>query len=176
LLEVLEVWNRMPTVDPYIKIDISRYISIISKLRENGFRLTKEQELRAANIPFDETEDELYRLFNSFLRTYRRGEALERPRLPDKRAEQYTLPELELYCRKLDLYFSFSKAFECSIDRDELYEEREKAADRINQILLHNLKNNIRFCSRCGAALPLHHYGRLCASCFIKQRGAVGRR
>lgn len=176
LLEVLEVWNRMPTVEPYIKLDISRYISIISKLRENGFRLTKEQELRAANIPFDETEDELNRLFFSFLRTYQRGEPLERPRLPDRRADEYTLPELELHYRKLDLYFSFSKAFDSPIDREELYEERERTAERINQILLHNLKNNIRFCSHCGAALPLHHYGRLCVSCFRKRRGAVGRR
>jgi ATP-dependent RNA helicase SUPV3L1/SUV3 len=170
LLEVLEVWNRMPTVEPYIKLDITRYISIISKLRENGFRLTKEQELRAANIPFDETEDELYRLFFSFLRVVRRGEPLARPLLPEKRATQYTLPELEQHCRKLDLYFSFSKAFYCEIDQDELYEERELIAEQINRILLHNLKNNIRFCKECDAALPLHHNGRLCAACYAKRR------
>ena len=41
--------------------------------------------------------------------------------------------------------FSFSKAFDCEIDQDELYEEREKTADQINRILQHNLKNNIRF-------------------------------
>jgi ATP-dependent RNA helicase SUPV3L1/SUV3 len=173
LLEVLEVWNRMPTVEPYMKLDISRYISIISKLRENGFRLTKEQELRAANIPFDETEDELYKLFYSFLRMVRRGEPLARPILPEKRALKYTLPELELYCRKLDLFFSFSKAFDCTIDQDELYEEREKIADQINKILLHNLKNNIRFCNQCDAALPLHHNGRLCAACYRKLRGLM---
>jgi ATP-dependent RNA helicase SUPV3L1/SUV3 len=176
LLEVLEVWNRMPTVEPYIKLDISRYISIISKLRENGFRLTKEQELRAANIPFDETEADLYQLFYSFLRVVRRGEPLVRPNLPEKRAAQYTLPELELYCRKLDLYFSFSKAFDCEIDLDELYDEREKTADQINKILLHNLKNNIRFCKECDAALPLHHNGRLCAACYSKRRGLVRHR
>jgi ATP-dependent RNA helicase SUPV3L1/SUV3 len=171
LLEVLEVWNRMPTVAPYVKLDISRYISIITKLRENGFRLTKEQELRAANIPFDETEEDLYSLFFSFLRTVRRGEPLLRPQLAEKPGAKHTLPELELYCRKLDLYFSFSKAFACEIDQDALYEEREKTADQINKILLHNLKNNIRFCSRCDAALPLHHNGRLCAACFNKHRG-----
>ena len=176
LLEVLEVWNRMPTVEPYIKLDISRYISIISKLRENGFRLTKEQELRAANIPFDESEDELYKLFFNFLRAVKRGEPLARPLLPEKRATQYTLPELELYYRKLDLFFSFSKAFDCDIDQDELYDEREKAADQINKILLHNLKNNIRFCSKCNAALPLYHNGRLCASCYNKSRSLVRRR
>jgi ATP-dependent RNA helicase SUPV3L1/SUV3 len=173
LLEVLEVWNRMPTAEPYMKLDISRYISIISKLRENGFHLTKELELRAANIPFDETDDDLYKLFYGFLRTIRRGEPLEQPLLPEKRATQYTLPELELYCRKLDLYFSFSKAFDCEIDLDALYDEREKAAEQINRILLHNLKNNIRFCRQCDAPLPLHHSGRLCAACYCKRRSLV---
>ena len=94
---------------------------------------------------------------------------VQQPELPEKRPEQYTLPELELHCRKLDLFFSFSKAFGCTIDRDALYDEREEVADRINTILLHNLKNNIRFCAQCGAALPLHHNGRLCNACFQKR-------
>ncbi|MBQ3404186.1 MAG: hypothetical protein IJG63_02060, partial [Oscillospiraceae bacterium] len=100
LLEVLEVWNRMPTVEPYVKMDVSRYLSIISKLREHGFSLTKDQELRAANIPFDETDEDLYQLFNHFLRVFQRGDELEEPELPEK-SGAYTLPELELYCRKL---------------------------------------------------------------------------
>lgn len=54
LLEVLTQWNKMPTVEPYRKLDISRYISLISKMREMGFVLSRDQELRASNIPFDE--------------------------------------------------------------------------------------------------------------------------
>ncbi|MBQ3286423.1 MAG: hypothetical protein IJH45_00565 [Firmicutes bacterium] len=179
LLEVLEVWNRMPTVEPYVKLDVSRYIFIIGKLRENGFRLTKEQELRAANIPFDETEEELYRLFLHFLDVYRQGEYPERPGLGGKELRNFTLPELELLYRKLDLYFSFAKAFDIDIDREALYDERETIADQINQILLHNLRNNIRFCPQCGAALPLYHTGRLCDKCFRRHylaRNARSRR
>ncbi len=169
LLEVLTVWNGIPTVRPYVKLDVSRYISLISALRGQGFRLTKEQELRAANIPFDETEEALLKLFYQFLRHFLQGETIERPGLPEDKKTAFTLPELELYCRKLDLYFSFAKAFGMDIDRDALYDEREKTADWINQILLHNLKNNIRFCSRCGASLPLHHSGRLCSACYRKR-------
>lgn len=66
LLEVLTQWNKMPTVEPYRKLDISRYISLISKMREMGFVLTRDQELRASNIPFDETEDALRELFSAF--------------------------------------------------------------------------------------------------------------
>lgn len=172
LLEVLTEWNKMPTIEPYVKLDISRYITLISKIREQGFRLSKEQELRAANIPFDETEEPLRELFFRFLRLHQQGQPIEQPALPEDRAR--TLPELELYCRKLDLYFSFSKAFGCPVDEDALYDRREEVAEEINEILLHRLKNNIRFCALCGAALPLHHHGRLCDACFRKQRRGGG--
>lgn len=172
LLEVLTEWNKMPTVEPYVKLDITRYITLISKIREQGFRLSKEQELRAANIPFDETEEPLRELFFRFLRLHQQGQPIEQPALPEDRAR--TLPELELYCRKLDLYFSFSKAFGCPVDEDALYDRREEVAEEINEILLHRLKNNIRFCALCGAALPLHHHGRLCDACFRKQRRGGG--
>ena len=175
LLEVLEVWNRMPTVEPYRKLDISRYIAIISQLRERGFRLPKEQELAAANIPFDEKDDELMMLFFRFLRAYAGGEEPEQPVLQEKKTA-YTLPELELYYRKLDLYFSFCKAFSCPVDSDALKDEREKTADLINMILLHNLRNNIRFCDRCGAAMPLHHSGRICNDCYARIRRGYSRK
>ena len=167
LLEVLTQWNQMPTVEPYRKLDVSRYIAIISKLREKGFTLTREQELRAANIPFDETDDGLRELFFHLLDRWQRGEEVEQPGLPE---EEPTLPELELYYKKLDLYFSFAKAFDCPVDEDKLYDSRERVADEINEILLHKLRSNIRFCARCGRALPLHHRGRLCDACYRRNR------
>lgn len=172
LLEVLTEWNKMPTVEPYVKLDISRYITIISKVREQGFVLTKEEELRVANIPFDETEEPLRDLFFQFLRLHQQDQPIEQPVLPEEGPR--TLPQLELYCRKLDLYFSFAKAFGCPVDEDALYDRREEVAEEINEILLHRLKNNIRFCALCGAALPLHHRGRLCDPCYQKQRKRTG--
>ena len=168
LLEVLTQWSQMPTAEPYRKLDVSRYITVISKMREMGFILTREQELRAANIPFDETEDALRDLFFQMLSRWQQGETVEQPGLPE---EEPTLPELELYYKKLDLYFSFAKAFRCPVDEDKLYDSRERVADEINEILLHRLRNNIRFCKRCGKALPLHHRGRLCEDCYRKTRG-----
>ena len=130
-----------------------------------GFILSPEQELRAANIPFDETEDALRELFFQFLHRWQRGEAVEQPGLPEGEA---TLPELELYYRKLDLYFSFSKAFGCPVDEDRLYDSRERVAGEINEILLHRLRNNIRFCDLCGKALPLYRRRSEITTC---QRG-----
>ena len=167
LLEVLTEWNRMPTVEPYRKLDISRYITLISKMREMGFTLAREHELKAANIPFDETEEALRELFFSFLRRWQQGQDIEQPGLPEG---DPTLPELEQYYRKLDLYFSFAKTFGCPVDEERLYDSREQVADEINEILLHRLRNNIRFCPVCGKALPLYHRGRLCDECFRRER------
>lgn len=174
LLEVLEVWNRLPTPEPYRKLDISRYITMISAMREQGFRLSKTEELAAANIPFDEKDDELMMLFFRFLRLQKGGNAPEQPVLQEKKTA-YTLPELELYYRKLDLYFSFCKAFSCPVDSEALRDEREKTADMINMILVHNLKNNIRFCARCGAAMPMKRSGRLCGDCAGRMRRQFAR-
>ena len=170
LLEVLTEWNQMPTVEPYEKLNISRYIALITKMRESGFLLTKEQELRAANIPFDESEDALRDLFFQLLRRWQQGETLDQPGLGE---DTPTLPELELYYRKLDLYCSFAKAFGCPVDEDKLYDTREEVAEEINEILLHRLRSNIRFCARCGKALPLHHRGRLCDGCYRSSRDAA---
>ena len=172
LLEVLTEWNKMPTVEPYRKLDISRYITLISKMREMGFLLSREQELRAANIPFDENEDALRDLFFHFLHRWQEGEEIEQPGLPE---EDPTLPEWEQYYRKLDLYYSFAKTFHCPVDEDKLYDSRERVADEINEILLHRLRNNIRFCSRCGKALPLYHRGRLCDTCYQRSRKNAAR-
>ena len=189
LLEVLAEWNRMPTVPPFVKLDISRYLSLISAMRERGFLLTKEEELRCANIPFDETDEALRELFFHFLRQRQQGEPPEQPGLrgiagtgADRDMESgvetgapATLPELELYYRKLDLYFSFARTFGYAIDEDKLEATRARVAEEINEILLHNLRNNIRFCAQCGKPLPLHHHGRLCDACFTKRRQRQGR-
>ncbi len=169
LLEVLTEWSKMP--EPYRKLDISRYLSLISKMREKGFLLTKEEELRAANIPFDETEEALTELFFDFLRRWSRGERIEQPGLA--KGTDATLPELEQYYRKLDLYFSFAKSFGCDVDADRLYDTRERVADEINEILVYRLQSNIRFCEHCGKALPLHHRGRLCDACYRRKTGST---
>lgn len=166
LLEVLTEWNKLPTVEPYRKLDITRYISMITKMRELGFTLTKEQELRAANIPFDETEDALREQFYKMLASWQRGEDIP---IPAMASDEPTLPELEQYYRKLDLYFSFSHAFNQEIDEDALYDTRERVAEQINEILLHRLRNNIRFCAKCGRSLPLHSHSRLCDDCYRRE-------
>jgi len=167
LLEVLTQWSRMPALPSYRKLDVSRYIKIISAMRKRGFSLPKETELKAANIPFDENEGPLEELFFDYLRSFADGDEIEQPVL--ETSDATTLPELELYCRKLDLYFSFARAFGAAVDLEGISEARAKAAEDINEILLYRLQNNIRFCESCGRPLLLHSKGRLCETCFRRE-------
>ncbi|MBR0115337.1 MAG: hypothetical protein IJM11_09205, partial [Firmicutes bacterium] len=144
-----------------------RYIKIISAMRKRGFSLPKETELKAANIPFDENEGPLEELFFDYLRSFADGDEIEQPVL--ETSDATTLPELELYCRKLDLYFSFARAFGAAVDLEGISEARAKAAEDINEILLYRLQNNIRFCESCGRPLLLHSKGRLCETCFRRE-------
>ncbi len=171
LLEVLTGWNKLPTVEPYVKLDISRYISIISHMRELGMAFSKSDELRAANIPFDEDTEGLRELFYGYLSKLERGEDIE---LPGLSREDPTLPELELYYKKLDLYYSFSRTFGLPVDEDRLFDIREDVAEEINEILLTRLKNNIRFCAVCGKPMELYQKGRLCDACARKLRRPQG--
>ena len=113
----------------------------------------------------------LNQLFFRLVQAWTLGVDPEPPALSDRRPDEYTLPELEQQCRKLDLYYSCARSFGFEIDADALYDERAWIAERINTILLHNLRNNIRFCRICGAALPLHHQGSLCSKCFRSHAG-----
>ena len=61
------------------------------------------------------------------------------------------------------------------IDEERLYASRERSANEINEILLYRLRNNIRFCKRCGKALPPHHRGNLCDDCFRKEKSSSAR-
>ena len=48
-------------------------------MREMGFVLTREQELRAANIPFDERDEALRDLFFLLLHRWQEEEPIEQP-------------------------------------------------------------------------------------------------
>ena len=47
-----------------------------------------------------------------------------------------TTDSLELYCKQLDLYYSFGKHFGYDIDSDWIREEKMKASQKIHAMLI----------------------------------------
>lgn len=167
LSEVLQVWNQMPVKAPYARMDISRYIYIIRVLQEElHLSYSKEDLLRAGNIPFDEQDEALMALFMAYAQTYAAGGTeVERPSPRGKR-----LSDLETYYKMLDLYYSFSKVFRLAYDREWLADEKLMVAEAINHLLIHDLRELGWSCRKCGGPLALDSPYGLCRNCHMEER------
>lgn len=167
LSEVLRAWNRMSVKRPYVRMDISRYIYIISIIEgELKLQLSKEDLLRAGNIPFDEQSEALLNQFRKYIKAYARGDGdVEKP----VKAGNY-LPKLEMYYKMLDLYYSLSKTYGLVYDKEWLSEEKLNISDKINELLIHDLSTKGSCCRKCGAHIPIDSGYGICQSCYEKQR------
>lgn len=161
LLEVLKVWNAMPTIEPYQKMDISGYIWIIEKIRERGIELSKAECLRAASIPFEEKSKELLERFLTYCEAFSWGDST----IPAPVLRYDSLDSLELYCKELDLYYSFSRAFGYELDSDWLHAEKAGTAARINDILIRQIRKKGNACRKCLRPLRWDYPFRICEQC-----------
>lgn len=166
LLEVLKVWNAMPTIEPYQKMDITSYIWIIEKLKSRGIELSKSEYLRAASIPFEEKNAQLLDRFLEYCSAFSAGEGIISA--PELKFD--SLDSLELYCKELDLYYSFSRAFGYEIDLDWLHSEKSGAAARINEILITQMRKKGNSCRKCLRPLRWNYPYRICEDCRRKLR------
>lgn len=161
LLEVLKVWNAMPTIEPYEKMDISGYIWIIEKIRDRGIELSKAECLRAASIPFEEKSEELLERFLQYCEAFSWGDST----IPAPVLRYDSLDSLELYCKELDLYYSFSRAFGYEMDLEWLHAEKENSASRINEILITHIRKKGNACRKCLRPLRWDYPFRICEQC-----------
>lgn len=165
LLEVLQVWNRIPAIEPYQKMPIDRYILILKTLEENALMLSKEESLRAATIPFDERDEELMDYFLLYCEQYLLKKTITMPH-----RTKPSLDGLELYSQLLDLYYSFCRAFHQPVNLDWLHTEKENTALQINELLLQELAQKGHSCKICHAPMPLDSHYRICYKCMKKKK------
>lgn len=165
LTDVLRVWNQMPIKKPYIRMDISRYIYIITLVEQAlPQKFSKEELLKAGNIPFDEKNEVLLQLFLSYMRAFSNGSSVvEKPMCDGSR-----LSQLETYYKKLSLYYSFAKAFHQSYDKEWLAEEKQMVAEEINHLLINELSQRGASCRMCGGPLSLNSNYGICQKCYNK--------
>lgn len=132
LREKLALWSTMKENIPfYRKMDIGEYLIVLDNIK--SYRLDERIQWQLLKIPFDVTNPVM---MNEFLKHMdevfiAKGKSLAKPILKFKE-----LYELELYYQKINLYYSFSKAFKLELDGEWVYNQRLKVSDDINNILL----------------------------------------
>ena len=132
LREKLALWsNKYETIEYYRKMDVRDYLLILDSIKR--YRLAEEIQYRLMKIPFDVNNSEILELFISYVEDcFKKGEKrLKKPVIRSK-----TLYDLELYYQKVNLYYSFCKAFDLDFDETWVYKERGIICEKINDLLL----------------------------------------
>ncbi len=174
IADVLKAWSSQPVQQPYERMDVSRHIRLIGLLYRfvpMSQQLPREDLLRACGIPFDEGREQLLYQFFQYMSVYCKGaeKELEKPVLQGGQ-----LDDLELYFKRLELYYSFSKTFQYDYDETWLRAEKMVTSDRINRLLTSDLEKCGPRCRICGRPLPVDSPFGVCERCFRRQRAGGG--
>lgn len=170
----LKVWASIePEEEFYEKINVDRLVELINIIHQLGITkyLNEKEVFKAINIPFDEKEQALQELWGIYLTDL----AHERRNILKPPFESEDLYELELYYKKIDLYYSFSKTFNFSIDEYWVKSERSRIAKLIDKHLNEKIKKYRKTCRVCGAPLAWDHFHRICDKCHSENLRYRGR-
>jgi ATP-dependent RNA helicase SUPV3L1/SUV3 len=112
-------------------MDISEYLIILDNLR--NYKLDEKVQWRLLKIPFDVSNADMMNAFLSYVdELFVAGrDVISKPQC--LRSELY---DLEVFYQKINLYYSFSRAFKLDFDEDWVYSARERASSSINDILI----------------------------------------
>lgn len=163
----LKVWASIdPLEEFYEKINVDRLINLISIIKQMGLfkKLSQDEVFRCINIPFDEDEAAILYLWKDYVRIisqHSEDTLLFKPNYPEEE-----LLSLEIYYRKIDLYYSFSKTFNMDMDEEWVKEERSHVAKLIDKHLKERIKRFKRHCKACGTPLPWNFMHPLCDRCY----------
>ncbi|MCM0648547.1 RNA helicase [Clostridium swellfunianum] len=131
LREKLALWStRREKLPYYRKMDISEYLIILDTIK--GYKLDQKTHWRLLKIPFDISNQELMNTFLSFIDQVfvAKGRFISKPQLLKRE-----LNDLETQYQQINLYYSFSRAFNLEFDEQWVYSTRIKISEGINEIL-----------------------------------------
>ena len=132
LREKIALWSTREEKSPYYsKMDISELLVILDSIK--GYKLNEKIQWQLLKIPFDIANQDL---FNTFLNNIDQLFIVKDKFLNKPNCIIRELRELETYYQKINMYYSFSKAFNLEFDETWVYEERIKVGEEINSILL----------------------------------------
>lgn len=166
IVDALKTWSSMSLKGLYAKTDVTRIIYLLNKIKKMGLNISKQDALKMATIPFEENNKAVYALWEEYCRMYGRGAVnLKKPVLNKNVSSKKELDDLESYYKSLELNYSFAKNFNMMINNRFISNEKESAANKINELLLTKLLDHERTCSVCGRKLTWDYPNDVCRKC-----------
>lgn len=132
LKEKLALWKeRKEALEYYRKMDITDYLIILDRIKK--YKLREEDQWDLLKVAFDITKDAL---METFLNYVDEVFILNYKTLTKPQCFTGALDELELYYQKVNMYYSFSKLFNLTLDMEWVTTERLRVSEEINNILI----------------------------------------
>lgn len=132
LKEKLALWKeRKESLEYYRKMDITDYLIILDRIKK--YKLREEDQWNLLKVAFDITKDDL---METFLNYVDEVFILNYKTLTKPQCFTGALDELELYYQKINIYYSFSKLFNLTLDIEWVTTERLRVSEEINNILI----------------------------------------
>ncbi|MDF2614293.1 MAG: helicase [Clostridia bacterium] len=132
LKEKLALWStKEETVHYYKKMDVRDYLLILDQIKK--YKLEEVTEWQLMKLPFDVNHEDLLHLLLQYIKEIfiRKNDKLSKPHLVEENLES-----LEVYYQKVNLYYSFSKAFKLPFDEEWVCEARNTISSKINNLLV----------------------------------------
>lgn len=124
---------------------------------------------RMITIGFDIESQELVSQWLEACRMYLAGDAI----LPFPDCDVEDLLQMELACKKLDLYYQMCHRFDLPCDEERVTMEKDRLAAAIDSAIAKDLQNYRRRCRLCGKILPWNTPFGICGDCFGRRRGGT---
>ncbi len=139
LREKLALWSTKPEkISYYRKMDINEYLIILDYLK--NYKLDEKIQWRLLTIPFDVSN---MSMLNAFLNYIDELFVAKKSTLSKPNCTIDNLGQYEIYYQKINLYYSFSRAFNLEFNQDFVYAERINVSEKINN-LLRSISLNIK--------------------------------
>jgi hypothetical protein len=144
------------------KADIEQPLKLLRMIARERLPLTNEQLCRLIFIPFDESNTTLLMQWYDYIKRYVSNDYFS---VPELRFE--TLENLELYYKRLDLYYSFCKNMSIEFNRDEVMRLKYQTSEKIHDLLRTNITTMSRKCRRCSEELEWNFRYNICDKCYV---------
>ncbi|WP_251859761.1 helicase-related protein [Clostridium sp. Marseille-Q2269] len=131
LREKLALWTtREEKSLLYRKMDIGEKILVLDNIK--NYKLPEKFQWELLKVPFDVTNINVMNTFLNYVDEIFIGnfKSISKPKLNSN-----DLYDLELYYKKINLYYSLSKNFNLDFDESWVYNERIKLSAEINKVL-----------------------------------------
>ncbi len=131
LREKLALWSTKPEkISYYRKMDINEYLIILDYIK--NYKLDEKIQWRLLSIPFDVSN---IAMLNAFLNYIDELFVAKKSTFSKPNCNIENLTQYEIYYQKINLYYSFSRAFKLDFDEDFVYAERINVSEKINNLL-----------------------------------------